>query len=54
MVPYLCIKQKQVTMKTNLKSTLKDSLQTLFPDSRLELTSLIQTFDLELVRAARK
>ena len=41
-------------MKSNTSLTLQDAMQILFPDVRSEVSSLIQTFDLEMVTASRK
>lgn len=41
-------------MKSNRISDLQDAMQFLFPEIRSEVSALIQTFDLEMVTAARK
>ena len=41
-------------MKSNTSISLQDAMQFLFPEIRSEVSALIQTFDLEMVIAARK
>ena len=49
------VSNKQIkAMKTKTSSTMQEAMQFLFPDLRSEVSSFIQSFDLEIVTASRK